>query len=53
MTISKDNEQVKITMPKNLKLKLKTIAKKDKRSLSNIIVKIAGDYVENTQDDED
>ena len=53
MTISKDNEQVKITMSKELKLKLKNIADEHNRSLSNTIVNIVDDYVKNTHDNED
>ena len=53
MTISKDNVQVKITMPKELKSKLKNIADQDNRSLSNIIVNIAENYVRSTQYNKD
>ncbi len=45
--ISKDKTRTNITFPKELKTKLDELAKKDGRSLNNMVIKILSDYVEN------
>ena len=49
MSVGKDKTGVLVNMDKELKVKLKKLAKKDGRSLTNLINKILSDYVENTQ----
>ena len=49
MAIGKDKTGVLINMDKELKSKLEQLAKRDGRSLTNLINKILSDYVENTQ----
>lgn len=50
MSISDKNTRTLITLPKELKEQLESIAKNDSRSLNNLIVKILLDFVRNTQD---
>ena len=49
MAIGKDKTGVLVNMDKDLKSKLEQLAKKDGRSLTNLINKILSDYVENAQ----
>lgn len=49
MAIGKDKVGVLVNMDKELKTKLEEIAKKDGRSLTNLINKILSDYVEDAQ----
>lgn len=46
MPISKDNTRVLVTMPKELKSILEEKAKKEHRSVNNLIVSILYSYVE-------
>ena len=46
MAVSKDKTGVLVNMDKTLKEKLSELAKKQNRSLSNLIVTILKDYVE-------
>ena len=48
MSVGKDKTGVLVNMDKELKVKLEQLAKKDGRSLTNLINKILSDYVENT-----
>ena len=45
MSISKHNTRTLITMPKDLKIKLETIAKEQNRPFSNLVVTILKGYV--------
>lgn len=49
MAVGKDKVGVLVNMDKELKAKLEEIAKKDGRSLTNLINKILSDYVEDAQ----
>lgn len=49
MSVGKDKTGVLVNMDKELKSKLEQLAKKDGRSLTNLINKILSDYVEDTQ----
>ena len=49
MSVGKDKRGILINMDKELKSKLEQLAKKDGRSLSNLITKILFDYIEYTQ----
>ena len=49
MAVVKDKVGVLVNMDKELKSKLKSLAKNDGRSLTNLINKILTDYVEDTQ----
>lgn len=49
MSVGKDKTGVLVNMDKELKSKLEKLAKKDGRSLTNLINKILSDYVEDTQ----
>lgn len=49
MAVGKDKVGVLVNMDKELKAKLESIAKDDRRSLTNLINKILTDYVEDTQ----
>ena len=49
MAVNKDKTGVLVNMDKELKAKLEEIAKKDGRSLTNLINKILSDYVEDVQ----
>ena len=49
MAIGKDKVGVLVNMDKELKTKLEEIAKKDGRSLTNLINKILSDYAEDAQ----
>ena len=49
MSVGKDKTGVLVNMDKELKVKLEKLAKKDGRSLTNLINKILSDYVEDTQ----
>ena len=49
MAVGKDKTGVLINMDKELKSKLEQLAKKDGRSLTNLINKILFDYIEYTQ----
>ena len=49
MAVGKDKVGVLVNMDKELKSKLKSLAKNDGRSLTNLINKILTDYVEDTQ----
>ncbi len=49
MVISKDNTRVMITIPKDLKKKLEETAKKENRTLSNMIVHIINIYLSSPQ----
>ena len=49
MSVGKDKTGVLVNMDKELKVKLEQLAKKDGRSLTNLINKILSDYVEDTQ----
>ena len=46
MSVGKDKVGVLVNMDKELKAKLESIAKDDRRSLTNLINKILTDYVE-------
>ena len=46
MAVGKDKVGVLVNMDKELKAKLESIAKDDRRSLTNLINKILTDYVE-------
>lgn len=48
MAVGKDKVGVLVNMDKELKAKLESLAKKDGRSLTNLINKILADYVEDT-----
>lgn len=50
MAVSKDKTGVLVNMDKTLKEKLSELAKKQNRSLSNLIVTILQSYVEDTAD---
>ena len=50
MAVSKDKTGVLVNMDKSLKVKLSEIAKKQNRSLSNLIVTVLQNYVEDTAD---
>lgn len=50
MAVSKDKTGVLVNMDKTLKEKLSELAKKQNRSLSNLIVTVLKDYVEDTAD---
>lgn len=45
MSVSKDKTAVLINMDKNLKSELEKIAKKEQRSLTNLITKILSDFI--------
>lgn len=47
MAISDKNERTMVIMPKELKEKLKQIAEEQSRSLSNLILNVLKDYVQN------
>lgn len=47
MPISNDNTRTLITISKELKAKLEEIAKRERRSFSNLVVSILEEYVEN------
>lgn len=49
MSISKNNTRTMITLSKDLKEQLESIAKNDNRSLNNLMVKILSDFVKVTQ----
>lgn len=49
MAVGKDKIGVLVNMDKELKTKLEEFAKKDGRSLTNLINKILSDYVEDAQ----
>lgn len=49
MSISGKNTRTLITLPKELKEQLDSIAKNDNRSLNNLMVKILSDFARNTQ----
>ena len=49
MSVGKDKTGVLVNIDKELKIKLEQLAKKDGRSLTNLINKILSDYVEDTQ----
>ena len=46
MSISSENTRTLITITKELKAKLKEIAKNEKRSFNNLVVSILEDFVE-------
>ena len=50
MAVSKDKTGVLVNMDKSLKVKLSEIAKKQNRSLSNLIVTVLQNYVDDTAD---
>ena len=50
MAVSKDKTGVLINMDKALKERLSELAKKQNRSLSNLIVTVLQNYVEDTAD---
>lgn len=50
MAVSKDKTGVLVNMDKTLKEKLSELAKKQNRSLSNLIVTVLQNYVEDTAD---
>jgi metal-responsive CopG/Arc/MetJ family transcriptional regulator len=47
VALSDDKTRVLIAMPKEMKAELEKIAKKEDRSLTNLIVRILKDYLEN------
>lgn len=47
MAISDKNERTMVIMPKELKEKLKQMAEEQSRSLSNLILNVLKDYVQN------
>jgi predicted DNA-binding ribbon-helix-helix protein len=51
MSISDKNTRTLITLPKELKKQLESIAKNDSRSLNNLVVKILSDFARNAQND--
>jgi len=46
MSISDQNTRMMITIPKDIYARLSLLAVKDKRSLSNLCVKILSEYLE-------
>lgn len=50
MAVSKDKTGVLVNMDKTLKEKLTELAKKQNRSLSNLIVTVLQNYVESTDE---
>lgn len=52
MAVSVKNVRVLITIPKEPKHQLDILAKEDRRSLSNLCVKILSDYVYQKKDGE-
>ena len=50
MAVSKDKTGVLVNMDKSLKVKLSEIAKNQNRSLSNLIVTVLQNYVEDAAD---
>jgi len=48
VALSDDKTRVLIAMPKEMKAELEKIAKKEDRSLTNLIVRILKDYLENS-----
>ena len=48
MAISNDNTRTIITIPKELKIKLETIAKEENRSLNNLIITVLMNYAKVT-----
>ena len=49
MAISDKNTRVNITFPKVLKAQLEQLAKKQNRSLNNLVVTILKDFLDGTQ----
>lgn len=49
MTISNENTRTQLTIPKELKLQLEKISKKQTRSFNNLVITILKDYVEATK----
>lgn len=49
MAISDKNTRVNITFPKDLKAQLEQLAKKQNRSLNNLVVTILKDFLDGTQ----
>lgn len=47
MAISDKNERTMVIMPKELKEELKQMAEEQSRSLSNLILNVLKDYVQN------
>lgn len=45
MAISQDNTRIIITISKQLKEKLKLLAKEEQRSISNLCTKLISDYI--------
>ena len=45
MSVSKDNTRMIITINKELKEKLNSLAKAEQRSISNLCTKIISDYI--------
>lgn len=48
VALSDDKTRVLIAMPKEMKAELEKIAKQEDRSLTNLIVRILKDYLENS-----
>lgn len=46
MAVGEDKVRTNITFPKELKSELEELAKKDGRSLNNLVIKILSDFVE-------
>ncbi|WP_195966807.1 DNA-binding protein [Clostridium sp. 1001283B150210_160208_E6] len=51
MTISKDNTRTQLTISKQLKKELESIAKSQNRSFNNLIITILQSYVKNSSHD--
>jgi len=49
MTISKDNTRTNITISKELKKGLEKLAKKENRSLNNLIITVLENYFKSTE----
>ena len=45
MSISDNNTRIMVTVSKDEKTKLETIAKEEQRSISNMCAKIIGDFI--------
>lgn len=50
MPISNDKTRANITFPKELKIQLEELAKKQNRSFNNLIITISKDFVSENQD---
>lgn len=51
MTISKDNTRTQLTISKQLKKELESIAKNQNRSFNNLVITVLQSYVKNSSHD--